>query len=279
MVNDDRLDELVAGESMQHPSVDVLGVRIDAIELDEFLTDVANALSDHNRLTVTFANPNYLMAAADDSRLRDRINSFDLVLTDGWGVMLAARLLGRRIPVRLANDDLVRPLFRLLARRGSRVFFLGSAPGIAAQAAGRMAEAFPGLQVAGVMHGFLDAEAGYPGAYSVAASEAMVDAVNEPAPDLLIVGLPTPDQQRFVTDNLHRLRASVVLTGGGWIDHLAERVQYYPTWVTRLRLCWAYRWMREPRRLARRYTVELARFGRRVLMQRTDQRRRRRAAR
>lgn len=251
-----------------HPTVNVLGVNVSAIWLSELLGDIEHALGTRLRLTITFANPNYLMAAARNPVLGARMNTFDHVLTDGWGVRLAARILGRRIPERLANDDIVRPLFQLLARRGSRLFLLGSAPGVADAAAERLTATFPGLVIAGTMHGFLDVQEGTPGRYSRAAFDEMVAAVNAAEPDFLIVGIPTPNQQRFVIDNLARLKVPVVLTGGSWIDHLAERVEYYPRWVTKLGLCWVYRWAREPVRLVGRYTVELAAFGFRVLRQR-----------
>lgn len=259
-----------------HPVVDVLGVSVSAIELPDLLRDIGRALEERRRLTITFANPNYLVAAGNDPSLRRMINAFDHVLTDGWGVMLAARILGRRIPMRLANDDLVVPLFDLLARRHTRVFLLGSAPGVAERAGARLAENFPGLEIAGTMHGYLSYEEGTPGHFSARAFDRMVQAVNDADPDLLIVGIPTPSQQRFVVENLDRLKPQVVMTGGAWLDHLAERVQYYPRLVVKLRLCWAYRWFREPRRLAHRYTVELADFGRRVLGQRVRPARRRR---
>lgn len=258
-----------------HPVVDVLGVEVSAIELPELMRDIDVALEERRRLTITFANPNYLVAAGKDAELRETINAFDRVLADGWGVMLAARILGRRIPVRLANDDLVVPLFDLLARRHTRVFLLGSAPGVAERAGERLTANFPGLEIAGTMHGYLSVQEGTPGRYSAAAFDAMVRAVNDADPDLLIVGIPTPSQQRFVVENLDRLTAQVIMTGGAWLDHLAERVQYYPTIVVKLRMCWAYRWFREPRRLAHRYTVELVDFGRRVLGQRVRRARRR----
>lgn len=248
--------------------LDVLGVGIDPLTLDELMGGIDTAIRDRSPLRITFVNPNYLVAAARNARLREMINAFDVVLTDGWGVVLAARLLGSRIPTRLANDDIVHPLFQLVARRRASVFFLGSAPGVAADAAARMSNAFPGLQVAGTMHRFVDADAEPPGRYSEAAADTMVAAVNEARPDVLVVGLPTPDQQRFVIENAHRLDVPVVMTGGAWIDHLAERVQYYPPLMVKLRLCWMYRWAREPRRMTRRYTVEIAEFGRRVLAQR-----------
>lgn len=255
------------------PTTDVLGVQVSALHLDDLLGDIDHALATRSRLRLTFANPNYVMAARRDSKLRYRINSFDHVLTDGWGVMLAARLLGGRIPVRLANDDLVQPLFRLLAQKGARMFLLGSAPGVAKTAARRLTHRFHGLRVAGTMHGYPSAAQATPGHFPRAAFEQMAEAVDATRPDFLVVGLATPIQQQFVIDYLEEVDVPVVMTGGAWIDHLAERIDYYPALVNKLRLCWAYRWAREPRRLTRRYTVELAAFGHQVLKQRRSQQR------
>lgn len=261
-------EDVGARAGLRRDQVEVLGVRISAIRLPDLMADLRCALRARTRLTLTFANPNYLVRAKKDPALRAQVNSFDHILTDGWGVMLAARMLGKKIPERLANDDLVRPLFGALAEHRSRVFLLGSAPGVADAAAVRLSSGFPGLNMVGTMHGYLDVEEGLQGWYSQAAVDRMVDAVNQADPDFLVVGLPTPKQQRFVTENLSRLTVPVIMTGGAWIDHLAERVDFYPRWVNRSRLCWAYRWAHEPRRLTHRYTVELADFGRRVLWQR-----------
>lgn len=250
------------------PSVDVLGVRVSAIGLDRLLADIGGALDGRWRLRVTFANPNYLVAAHGDAALRKRINAFDHVLSDGHGVMIAARMLGKRIPRRLANDDIVEPLFTELADRRARVFLLGSAPGVAAAAAERLTTNFPGLRIAGHTHGYETPGEGLDRQYTPAAFARMRAEIARARPDFLVVSIPTPYQQRFVVDHLHGLDIPVVMTGGAWVDHLAERLQYYPSWVVRLGLCWAYRWVQEPRRLTSRYTVELADFGRRVWRQR-----------
>ena len=60
----------------------------------------------------------------------------------------------------------------------------------------------------------------------------------------------------------------VIITGGSYLDHLAERVYWYPAWVSRVRLGWAYRMAREPRRLWRRYSVDLLAFSAMVLRER-----------
>jgi N-acetylglucosaminyldiphosphoundecaprenol N-acetyl-beta-D-mannosaminyltransferase len=251
-----------------HETVDVLGVDISAVTLDELMTDIGTAIDLRGDLAITFLNPNCAVAADRHRKLRDKINSFDVVLTDGWGVMLASRILGRRIPARLANDDITKPLFELLAEKKARVFFMGSAPGVAEQAAEQMTRNFPGVEVAGTFHGHLSVEEGTPGGFSEAAFDTMAAEVVTTKPDFLIVGIPTPSQQNFVTERREELCVPVIMTGGAWLDHLAGGVEFYPEIIDRLQLRWAYRWAHEPRRLTYRYTVELADFGRRVLRQR-----------
>jgi N-acetylglucosaminyldiphosphoundecaprenol N-acetyl-beta-D-mannosaminyltransferase len=93
----------------------------------------------------------------------------------------------------------------------------------------------------------------------------MVETINAANPDILHVSLRTPMQQNWVSEVAGQLNVPVIITGGSYLDHLAERVDWYPDWVVRMRLCWAYRLAREPRRLWKRYTLDLAAYGLMVL--------------
>src|SRR5690606_866269 len=92
--------------------------------------------------------------------------------------------------------------------------------------------------------------------------------INDAAPDILPVGPGTPLQQRFVAEHRDRLTAPVIFTCGAYFEHLAERREYYPAWVLKLRIGFLYRLAREPRRLWRRYTIELGSYLARVLYHR-----------
>ena len=72
-------------------------------------------------------------------------------------------------------------------------------------------------------------------------------------------------QQTWVWQVADRLNVPVIITGGSYLDHLAERVYWYPGWVNKVRLGWAYRLAREPRRLWKRYSLDLMAFGGMVL--------------
>lgn len=250
-----------------HPTVNVLGVNVSAVRQRELLADLEHALSTRLRLTMTYADVTHLQAARRNSVLAARMNTFDQVLADSGGVRLAGRVLGKPIPPRVTADDIARPMLDLLAQRGSRVFLLGGAPGEAAAVAEQLAARVPGLDIVGTMHGELDIEEGTPGHYSQAAFDQMLREINAVEPDLLISAIPTPNQQRFVIDNLVKLKVPVVVTGERWMESLSGPSDQPPEWMSKLRLGWAYRFGRHPVH-ATRYAAALAGLTLRSLRQR-----------
>jgi N-acetylglucosaminyldiphosphoundecaprenol N-acetyl-beta-D-mannosaminyltransferase len=245
-----------------------LGLYLNTFTQDEFLASIERSLRARDALRISFLNPFYARVAATNAPLRAAMNSFDVLQADGWGVILAARICGVRIKERVAIEDFERPFFEQLARTGSSLFLFGSEPGMAAKAAATLERSFPGLRVAGTQHGWLDVERGHPGTFAVDDEIAVVDLVNASGADAVLVGLPTPLQQDFVVTYGARLDAPIVMTVGAYFDHLAERLDWYPRWMDRLRLDWLYRLYREPARLRKRYTLGMLQFARHVLRER-----------
>jgi N-acetylglucosaminyldiphosphoundecaprenol N-acetyl-beta-D-mannosaminyltransferase len=242
------------------------GIAVSAVTRDGALTRLRRCIDEGGRLTVTFLNPDYARRAFRDRRLRNDINSFDLVLVDGNGVRWISPLFGFRVPERLDTDSLAPQLFAELATRRGRIFLFGCAPGIAQVAATRLAGAFPGIEVVGTEHGFHDVLRGHPGRFDPDDSARIIADINATSADVLLVSLPTPLQQRWVADFAGKLEVPVVVTGGSYLDHIAENTRFpqtwYPAWADALRLNWFYRLVKEPRRLWRRYTIEIADFVR-----------------
>lgn len=238
-------------------SVDVLGVRVSMADVPLLCRLMTEAVERRERLAVTFANPNYVMAARREPRLRELMNGFDLTLADGWGVVLATRIFGKPVPGRMANDDLTDEFFGLPARHGWRVFLFGNAPGVAEEAAANLRAWYPELDIAGTLHGHWADETGR---IPPEVAARLIDTINAAKPDVLHVGLGTPLQQIFVSEHRDRLEAPVIVTCGAYFEHIAERRQYYPAWVLKLRLGWLYRLYRDPRAMWRRYTIELGAY-------------------
>jgi len=246
---------------------DFLGIGLSCMSDEQFVNAVRNAIESRSRLVVSFVNPDYVLRAHKISGLIEKINRFDVVLPDGWGIVLGGRWLGLPVPNRQGNDDICPKVFALSAERGFSNFLFGCDAGVADRAANNLREAFSGLPIAGTLHGYWDVMRGHPGRYDGADVESIIEAINTSKPDILHVSLPTPMQQDWVWQAADQLNVPVIITGGSYLDHLAERVYWYPGWINKGRLGWAYRLFREPGRLWKRYSLDLLAFESMVLKQ------------
>src|SRR5207344_487342 len=100
---------------------------------------------------------------------------------------------------------------------------------------------FPGLQIVGIQHGWLDVERGHPGVLDEADARRVAEQIIGCRPDLVMVGLPTPLQQHWTLSFGPTLGVPVVMTVGAYFDKLAEGLDWYPRWMEKLRLGWMYR--------------------------------------
>jgi N-acetylglucosaminyldiphosphoundecaprenol N-acetyl-beta-D-mannosaminyltransferase len=178
--------------------------------------------------------------------LRAAYADASMVLADGAPLVMASRLLGRRLPERVAGSDLVPRIFEA-AKRPLRVFLLGAAPGVATEAAARIHRQWPAVEVVGSYSpppGF---------EHDHHETRHILSAVAAAQPDLLVVGLGAPKQEVWIHRNRHELKAKVAICAGATIDFLAGHRSRSPVWMRRAGLEWLYRAYREPRRLAGRY--------------------------
>ena len=217
---------------------DVLGVRFDALTLTE-AAEAASAMLDRGEGgTIVTANPEIVLRTRKDGAYRRAVNGADLVLADGVGDLLAARILGEPLPERVTGADLVPLLLQRLAERGGSVFLYGGRPGVAGRAGENLRAACPGLRIAGTENGYISDET------------ALLHRLETDPPALLLLGLGAPRQELWMARNRQRL-PSVMIGVGGLLDVFAGDVKRAPASWQRLGLEWLYRLAREPRRLGR----------------------------
>jgi N-acetylglucosaminyldiphosphoundecaprenol N-acetyl-beta-D-mannosaminyltransferase len=241
--------------------IDVLGVGVDPITVDELHAEIARLVRAGRLGLVLNVNAHCLNLCNKDAALRDSLNGADVVFCDGAGVMLAARMLGGRIPARITYAAWIWRLADFAAAEGFSLYFLGARPGVAQEAARRLRERYPGLRIVGIRHGYFDHSAGS------AENEAILEEINAAAPDILLVGLGMPLQEVWLTQNRQRLDAGVALSGGAAFDYASRRVRRGPRLLTESGLEWLARLVQEPRRLWRRYLLGNPLFLLRVLRQ------------
>jgi N-acetylglucosaminyldiphosphoundecaprenol N-acetyl-beta-D-mannosaminyltransferase len=242
--------------------VDLFGLKLDALTLRAAVQEISNLAgppeggrSPTEPALVVTPNVDHLVLLQQSAELRAAYAAARLVLADGMPIVWTSRLVGRPLPGRVTGADLLPALAAEAEHRGHRMFLLGGAAGVPQAAAASLMRRHPRLPAVGVLSppfGF-DADP--------AASHEAVARVRAFAPDLLFVGLGSPRQEVWAHRHIGELGARVVLCVGAAIDFAAGRVLRAPRSVRSLGLEWAWRLLREPRRLAGRYLVRDLRFG------------------
>ncbi|MDA8211286.1 MAG: WecB/TagA/CpsF family glycosyltransferase [Clostridia bacterium] len=219
--------------------VNVLGVAVDKLTLNEALQRVEAFLKEDRLHLIVTANPEIIMLARQDEQFAKILEQADLVTADGIGLVIGARILGEDLPERVTGIDLSSGIFRLAREKGWSFYLLGAAPGVAEAAAAQLVDKYPGLKITGWNHGYFQD------------SEPILREIEARRPDILLVALGMGRQEKWVWEHGHRLPVKLAIGVGGSLDVYAGRVQRAPELFQRLGLEWLYRLVRQPSRLGR----------------------------
>lgn len=191
---------------------------------------------------------------------QDFINNADLVFCDGFGVLLAARLLGYSVRSvhRMTAPDFIEDLALACEKQGVSLFLLAGEPGVVDKAIAKLGVLAPSLRVQG-HHGHFEK--------SGKENNFVIDKIDAFKPGILYVGFGMPLQERWILDNISRIEARVFLPLGACLDFYTNTIYRGPRWMTDRGLEWLARLITEPSRLWERYVIGNPLFFYRVLKQ------------
>lgn len=217
----------------------VLGVGFDDLTMEEAVSSAMALIEARSGRYAATPNPEIVMLAREDKRLRDALVEAALVLPDGIGVIKGAKILGTPLKGKLPGIDFASAVMARLAEKGGSVFLFGAKPGIAEKAGEELASRYQGLRIAGVHDGYFSDDA------------AIVEAINAASPDLLLVCLGAPKQELWMQSHDGRVNVGLMAGLGGSLDVFAGTVKRAPEAWQRMGLEWLYRLLREPKRIGR----------------------------
>ncbi len=200
---------------------------------------------NHGKQSVAFINAHCINIAAKDPIYRWALSKATVLLPDGSGMQLAARLQKSHFTENLNGTDLFPAIISAAADKQMKVFFFGSKPGIAEKAANAARDLNPKLEIAGTRHGFFSEE-DQPG---------IIDAINASGAEVLLVGLGVPMQDIWIARNRHRLNAKIIFGVGAQFDFWSGSVSRAPQILRNAGMEWVWRLAIEPKRMFARYII------------------------
>ena len=248
--------------SRAFPTIEILGVPFARLDPGAALDEVERLYERELPAVVAHANVHTLNLAVEDPAYLEALRSADMVLNDGKGVMLGARLLGERFPTDLNGNYFTPLVVERAAQREWPVYLLGAKPGVPEKLTETLLVRYPGLHIVGARDGY----------FSAADEDQVVAAIRESGAGLLLVGMGNPHQERFLHRHLAATGARLGIGVGAYFDFQTGEVARAPTWMNRYGLEWVFRLAQEPKRMWRRYLVGNPAFITRVVRQRRSAR-------
>ena len=226
---------------MSLKQAEILGVNVNSLTMIQAVEKVQQFIDEKKNALVATANAEMLMRATQDAELKSILNEADLVVPDGAGTVWASNYLGVEMPERVAGYDLAQELMREAPARNDRIYFFGSAPGVAEKAREKALELYPGIKIVGTRNGF----------FSAADEAEIIAEIKAARPDILLVALGVPKQEKWLYKHRQELNIPVSIGVGGTLDVMAGVMQRAPLWMQRAKLEWLFRGLKQPSRAGR----------------------------
>jgi N-acetylglucosaminyldiphosphoundecaprenol N-acetyl-beta-D-mannosaminyltransferase len=209
--------------------------------MDQTVTLLGRFLDGNQTHLVLTADSNAVICGSTDEGYRRMFESASLITPDSAGVVWALGRYGAPVPARVSGVDILENICELSAARGSKIAFVGAAPGVAQAAADQLSARFPGCQIVYVRDGFFKPHDDESVAFDIAASGA----------EILCVAMGMPRQELFILDTAAITKVKIGIGVGGSFDVHSGQVKRAPGIIQKLRLEWLWRTLLNPKKLAK----------------------------
>lgn len=223
----------------------ILGVDVSTDNYDALTAKLLKKIDNREKAFIVAINPEKIIKAQDDPSLMKLLNSADFQIPDGIGVILASKFKGGQIRERVTGIDMMLKLCDTAAKHQKKIFLYGGKPGRADEAKVKLAEMYPGIQIAGTLHGYEKDQ------------QVVRDAINSSQADIIFVAMGSPAQENWIIANKETLHPSVYQGVGGSFDVISGKIERAPESFQKLGLEWLYRLMKEPWRIKRQAVLPL----------------------
>mgnify|MGYP001573061451 FL=1 len=222
--------------------IEILGVEIDNLTIGQAVLKIDQMVKSSSCHQIATVNPEFLVEASRDKKFKRILNQASLAIPDGIGLLWAAKRQKENFLERIAGADLV---MQILKKQRYSFYFLGGAPGVAKRAANKLLEKYPRLKILGATDGGLITDS------NLAHQKQLIYEINKTKPDILLVALGAPKQDKFIARWQKDLKCRVAIGVGGTFDYIAGTIPRAPRALQKIGLEWLWRFIREPRRFKR----------------------------
>ncbi|RXG63132.1 WecB/TagA/CpsF family glycosyltransferase [Candidatus Atribacteria bacterium 1244-E10-H5-B2] len=251
-----RSEELIIGRDILTNRIKLFQVGIDQVDNQKTIQKIEEFIVSKKPHQIVTPDTLAVLLARKDPEYHAILKSADLVTPDGAGILWAATTLNYPLPERVTGIDIIHNICRLAAKKSYSLYLLGSYPGVASEAAKNLTKKYPGIKIVGTHHGYFGNEDSQncedvknDNSDRNKKEEEISAEIKEKRPDILLVGMGVPKQEKWICKNLDKLDVPVCMGVGGSFDVLSGRIPRAPLWMQRHGMEWIYRSIKQPNRV------------------------------
>ena len=217
------------------------------------ITSSLEDLDIKGKYIISTINPHSYCLSKNDSIFNKSLQSSDILLPDGIGIVLAAKILNKQTIKKIAGADIHQYLLQQADLKNQKVFYLGASEKTLELISYRIAHEFPNIKLANY-------SPPYKPQFTRSETAQMLEKVNDFKPDILFVGMTAPKQEKWVFANKEDINANTIVSIGAVFDFYAGNIKRSSDFWISIGLEWLPRFLKEPKRLARRNLVSTPKF-------------------
>lgn len=235
----------LSSEPSLPPTVNVMGLPVRSLLVDELIELVVQRALIGRQTSIAYCNAHTTNLAQDDVQLMADLAAMDVLYADGAAIVWASQMGEHALPERMTAAGFFHGFIDKAADARLRLFLLGGEAGVAETAVVSMRAVRDDLQIVGTQHGFFDADD----------DADIVRVINATQPHVVLVGLSTPRQERWVQEYAGEIDAPVRWCVGALLDYYAGCEQRGPAWLCDHGGEWLYRLWEDPVGKWKRYLL------------------------
>ena len=232
----------------------ILGIKVSNLTIDDICKDVVSAIKNNQKLFIASINPEISMVAVEDNNIKKILNNATHNLPDGIGIVMASKILKGNIKQRVAGIDCAEALCKTAQKNNFNIFLYGAKNGVAEKAKENLQKKYPGLNIVGVINGYEED------------NEKIIKEINSSKANIVLVALGGQKQEKWISENMHKVNAQVFQCVGGSLDVFSGNSKRAPKIMQDLGTEWLFRLIKEPSRFRRQ--AKIPKFVRFVLQER-----------
>jgi N-acetylglucosaminyldiphosphoundecaprenol N-acetyl-beta-D-mannosaminyltransferase len=210
--------------------------------------DNLDKLDLSKRTVINTINQYSFCIAEEDEDFKNALKESDVLLPDGVGIIMAAKMLIKKRIKKIAGADMHQYLLEHLNKTNGSCFYLGASQETLDKIRTRISKEYKHIS-------FGCYSPPYKTNFSEGDIDEMIGAVNAFSPDVLFVGMTAPKQEKWATMYKYQLNAQVICSIGAVFDFYAGTIDRPDKFWINLGLEWFIRMVKEPKRMWKRYLV------------------------